>query len=417
MTDRVRAQYEAYPYPARDPRDEARRLIVGSPSQLREIEHYVFAGRLPTERPFRALVAGGGTGDGLIMLAQQLVDAGVDAKVTYVDVSTAARAVAEARAAARGLHGIRFLTGSLLELATIAPGPYHYIDCCGVLHHLDDPAAGLRALAAELAPAGGIGLMVYGALGRTGVYATQAMLRRIAPPAADGGPSEPERLRLARRLVGQLPPTNWLRRNLFVADHLRGGDAGLYDLLLHGADRAFEVAELAAMVDAAGLAVAAFIEPARYQPASYLSDPALLDRVATLDRLEQAAFAERLAGNMKTHVAYLVPKGRVESAVARPDGPDAVPEFRELDGATVARGLVPGKPLVANEGGITFRFPLPRLAAAIAARIDGRHTLGDIHAALHAEVDRDLDWPAFKARFDEFYAAFNGLNHLLIRRP
>ena len=43
MTDatdrRLAAQYEAYPYPARDPRDEAKRLVVGSPSHLREIDH------------------------------------------------------------------------------------------------------------------------------------------------------------------------------------------------------------------------------------------------------------------------------------------------------------------------------------------------------------------------------------------
>ena len=45
MTDRVRDQYEAYPYPPRDPRDEAKRLIEGSPSHLLEINHYVFAGR------------------------------------------------------------------------------------------------------------------------------------------------------------------------------------------------------------------------------------------------------------------------------------------------------------------------------------------------------------------------------------
>ena len=36
----VRAQYEAYPYPARDPGDEAQRLITGSPSHLLEIEHF-----------------------------------------------------------------------------------------------------------------------------------------------------------------------------------------------------------------------------------------------------------------------------------------------------------------------------------------------------------------------------------------
>src|ERR1700712_3955579 len=66
------AQYEAYPYPARDPADEARRLIIGSPSHLREIDHWVFGAARPRSRPLRALVAGGGTGDGAIMLAQHL---------------------------------------------------------------------------------------------------------------------------------------------------------------------------------------------------------------------------------------------------------------------------------------------------------------------------------------------------------
>ena len=43
--DAVHAQYEAYPYPVRDPADEARRLITGSPSHIDELNHYVFGGR------------------------------------------------------------------------------------------------------------------------------------------------------------------------------------------------------------------------------------------------------------------------------------------------------------------------------------------------------------------------------------
>ena len=79
----VHAQYESYPYPARDPADEAKRLITGSPSHLLEISHYLHGGALDLSKPFRALVAGGGTGDATIMLAQQLVDAGAaDATVT-----------------------------------------------------------------------------------------------------------------------------------------------------------------------------------------------------------------------------------------------------------------------------------------------------------------------------------------------
>ena len=66
----VKAQYEAFPYPARDPADEAKRLITGSPSHVLEIDHFLFQGRRDWTKPLRALIAGGGTGDGLIQLAQ-----------------------------------------------------------------------------------------------------------------------------------------------------------------------------------------------------------------------------------------------------------------------------------------------------------------------------------------------------------
>ena len=48
------AQYEAFPYPRRDLRDEARRLVVGSPGHLREIDYWVFGGRRAASRPLRA---------------------------------------------------------------------------------------------------------------------------------------------------------------------------------------------------------------------------------------------------------------------------------------------------------------------------------------------------------------------------
>ena len=59
MSDPLRAQYEAYPYPARDPADERKRLVAGAPSHILEIDHYLFAGRRDFARPFRALFAGG----------------------------------------------------------------------------------------------------------------------------------------------------------------------------------------------------------------------------------------------------------------------------------------------------------------------------------------------------------------------
>jgi len=410
VPDPVREQYEGFPYPPRDPREEAKRLIEGSPSHILEIDHYLFAGGRDFTRPLRALIAGGGTGDGTIMLAQQLQDRRCPAEIIHPDLSTAARRVAEERARARGLTTIRFVTGSLLDLPELGLGTFDYIDCCGVLHHLPDPAAGLARLVEALADDGGMGLMLYGAIGRAGVYDVQKMLRLVAPAERE---SDAVRLDLARRLLDQLPATNRFVRNPAVGDHLSAGEAGIYDLLLHSRDRAFTVPEIMALLQTVGLRLVTFIEPWRYLPASYLADGALRRRIEALAPSDQAAFAELLAGNLKTHVFYAVRQGRGDS-VASPDRPEAVPLLRRDDGPRLAAGIKPGTRLTAHIDGIDIRFPLPRLAGPILARIDGRRSLAEIHAALD-EASR-LDWPGFKSEFDRLYSVFNGLNRMFIRK-
>jgi SAM-dependent methyltransferase len=410
MSDPVREQYELYPYPPRDPREEASRLIEGSPSHVLEVNHYVFAGRRDFTRPFRALFAGGGTGDGTIMLAQQLQDRRCPAEIVYVDLSAAARAIAEARARARDLRNIRFLSGSLLELPTMGLGSFDYIDCCGVLHHLPDPAAGLAALRAVLSHEGGLGLMVYGAFGRTGVYQMQEALRLLSAAEAPAA-----RLDVARRLLKHLPATNWLRRNSIVGDHLNAGDAGLYDLLLHSIDRAYTVPELVRTVEGAGLSIAALIEPWRYDPENFLADGALLKRIRAMDRWGRAALAELMTGNIKTHILYAVPAGRAAPAVARPDDMAMIPVLRDRPGATLAEGLKPGGALTVRADGIEAKLPLPRLAAPILAAIDGQRSIADIHSLLAAQDSR-LDRAAFAAEFGALFQAFNAVNKLFLRR-
>ncbi len=412
--DPVAAQYEAYPYPARDPAAEKTRLIVGSPSNLPELNHYLFAGRRDFGRPFRALVAGGGTGDAAIMLAQQLAEAsgpgGGAGEVVYLDLSAASRKTAEARAEVRGLRNISFHSGSLLDLPELDLGTFDYIDCCGVLHHLEDPPAGLAALTAVLAEDGGIGLMVYAPYGRNGVYPLQDMLRQLA-----GDLPLAERVGLAKRLIAGLPETNAFRRNPFLGDHRRG-DAELVDLLLHARDRAYTVSELAELVAGAGLAPIALIEPARYRPESYLAVPAVLKRLSEQGWLEQAAFAERLAGNVKKHVLYVAKTGTPETRIAVPEHPEAVPLLFDLEGPALARAVQRDLTLKAEFDGLALRFALPRLAPAILQRIDGCRTLGAIHDELRG-LDASLDWAAFLAQFRELFAALNGVNRMFLRRP
>src|SRR5215471_455683 len=406
--DDVRAQYEALPYPPRDPRDEAVRLITGTPSHILEVNHYLFAGRLNFNRPFRALVAGGGTGDACIMLAQQLVDRRCPAEVVYLDLSSASRQVCEARAKARGLRTVRFLTGSLLDLPNMGIGSFDYIDCTGVLHHLPDPSAGMKALASVLDPEGGIGVMLYGRYGRSGVYPLQEMLRTLAPPSM----AIEDRIAMAKRLIRFLPTTNQFRRNPYLNDHVTGGDAGLYDLLLHSIDRAFTVPEIAELASDAGLRVVAFLEPVRYEPATYMSDPVIARMASSLPLLERAAFAERLAGNLRTHIFYATRAGF--DTVARPEDTQSIPVLREMDAQKLAASLQPGAPLIANLDGFPWRAQLPALAPRIISQIDGRKTVAEIYTAMGAQGSLP-QWDDFYAQFEDLYVKLNGVNHLLLR--
>ena len=406
--DDVRAQYEALPYPARDPRDEAIRLITGTPSHILEINHYLFAGRLNFTRPFRALVAGGGTGDACIMLAQQLADRRCPAEVVYLDLSTASREICEARAKARGLRNIQFLTGSLLDLPTMNIGLFDYIDCTGVLHHLPDPTAGMKALSSVLLPEGGVGIMLYGQYGRSGVYPLQELLRTIAPPSM----ALEDRIAMAKRLIRFLPTTNLFRRNPYLNDHVTGGDAGLYDLLLHSCDQAYTVPQIGTLAADAGLRVVAFLEPVRYEPATYMSDPVIARQASSLPLLERAAFAERLSGNLRTHVFYATRAGF--DTVARPEDTSAIPVLRDMDAQKLAGGLQPGSPLVANLDGFPWRAQLPALAPRIISQFDGRKTVAEIYTSLGAQGGLP-QWEDFYAQFEDLYVKLNGGTHLLLR--
>ena len=413
MTDatdlRLAGQYEAYPYPKRDPREEAKRLVVGSPSHLREVDYWVFDASRPARLPLNALFAGGGTGDGTIMLAQQMSSLGRPGQVTWLDRSTNALAIARGRAEARGLGNIVWEQRSLLELPGSGLGPFDYIDCCGVLHHLPDPAAGLRALLSVLAPGGGMGLMVYAPHGRTGVYMMQEALRRLAPPEEP----PPQRLDVARRVMRHLPETQWLRYNRNFDDHVNGGDAGLYDLLLNPRDRAFTVPALNALLRDAGLRVSCWVEPIRYDPAPLLPDPKLRIRLEGMDVIERAALAEALAGNMAVHIVYCV---RDDAPTQRPDplADTAVPVCREITGDTLARGIQPDGTMPVDLDGLRIPIALPPLASAILPLIDGRRCVGEISGVL---TGRGTKPEMFAKAWRQTFAALERINRLLLAAP
>ena len=362
----VREHYEVFPYPARDPAEERHRLITGSPSHPLEMDHILWGGQRDWNRPLRILVAGGGTGDGLIQLAQTLTDAGRAYDITYLDLSTASRAVAEARAQMRGLGNITFHTASLLEAAEY--GRFDYIDCCGVLHHLPDPPAGFRALRAALAPGGGLGFMVYAPYGRSGVYPLQeafAALFQGLPPG--------ERLIRARQIVADLPEGHPFRANRNLSDHLTS-EAGFYDLLLHAQDRAYDVPQLLEVLAETGWQLAGFATPALYDLSRLTEVPEGMDPVTRM------TLAEKLRGTIRVHTGYAVAQGS-PAAKASPATRALVPHLRGAPAARLAQLVAQGHAIPVTLGGRPEPVTLPRAAAPLLAAIDGRRSLGQIAQA------------------------------------
>ena len=178
--------YSGTPYPPRDPNLEVPGVITyqkhEDPNMIRAT---IFGGKtLPV--PFRALIAGGGTGDATIALAIGLAKINHQSTILHVDLSEASLDVAKqrlrkhAKLLRRSSVRILFLKASISNLpGRDLGGKFHYINNIGVLHHMPRPQEGLKILSGLLHEHGGLNFMVYGSIGRTGVYHVRKMARIV----------------------------------------------------------------------------------------------------------------------------------------------------------------------------------------------------------------------------------------------
>ena len=170
--------YEHFPYPPRDPGHERTKLRETGLDNLERISHFCFNGQFDIKKSTRILVAGGGTGDSCIYLAEQLKAS--DAIVTYLDISSESMKIAKQRAAIRKLSNIEWIEGDILEVESLTSDRFDYISCTGVLHHLADPLTGLKRLKSVLKPNGVLGVMLYAKYGRQPVYIMQVLMKTLS---------------------------------------------------------------------------------------------------------------------------------------------------------------------------------------------------------------------------------------------
>lgn len=416
--DPVRDQYEAYPYPLRDPQDELIRLLVRGPEFLPQINHFVFGGRQPFGPGSRILVAGGGTGDETVFFAEQLRDRG--GTVAYLDQSEASMAVAKQRVAMRGLTNVEFHWGRIEEVSREALGSFDYIQSIGVLHHIADPAFGLQRLAALLRPEGGMGILLYAPHGRRGNYQLQDLAKLLFAPDQP----LPSRVDEMISVVSSLPPDHpFFRgadRNATIGMIKRDPNE-LVDMVLHARDRAFTVGEIYDFLGAAGLNLIEFIPFSVYEqqtstytlfydPLSYVTEPALVARVAQLSRRKRQEAAELIHGKMDLHCFYA---GRTGGEEARLEAIGMVPFFLPQ---AKCFSLGENELVMTDYAAKRFALQVTPAQRALFALIDDNRTVSQILGEAHENLAQaGIQVDDLGKQLTDLYTTLRGFNWIALR--
>jgi len=286
MSETVRRHYELYPYPQYPLLASVRRCDTYA-SNLSAIWSR-FNGELPGTSARRILIAGCGS-----FAPYPFGIANPATEITALDLSTRSLRRARLHCLLHGVRGVEFCAGDLCDPATLT-GEYGLIDAYGVLHHLVDPAAGLRALAARLAPGGIMRVMVYSSYTRREEESIRRALRLLKIKGVDE----------VRSLIARSAPESRLRR-FSDASHEVSQRSGLADALLHPQVRTYRIEPFMDLVQQSSL------EPLLFAHRQALKD--VHQEVVRIKRMEQG---RRSPGNF---VLYL---GR-QTKGAAPDEDEA----------------------------------------------------------------------------------------------
>jgi len=392
VTAAVRKQYEAYSYP---PPIEDAGEFLRQWGPLTCDPRFAGIQLWPEGRPrqdLRILCAGCGSSQAPLIALNN-----PDCSVVGIDLSEASLAHSNRHRDRHNLANLELRRMSLLDVGELHRA-FDLIICTGVLHHLPDPDAGLRALADVLDPLGSMAIMLYGKSGRAGVYLIQDVLRRLgAGPNAEG-------LRMARELLKFVPSNHPLISTTGKLPHDLADDAGIVDMLLHPQDRAYSVPEIIEFVEAAGLIFFGWNDNAPYCADRYLRGE-MLERVLALPAAEQWAVVDNLAALNSRH-DFFARKPQSARFLTRFDTDDYlsyVPLVRAgVKLAGEANALILTRP--SPDGDISI--PISRSEALLLEQADGKKSISE----LRFEPDQRTDFA--RAVFERMWRS----GHLLFSR-
>jgi 2-polyprenyl-3-methyl-5-hydroxy-6-metoxy-1,4-benzoquinol methylase len=391
--DEVQAFYDAHPYPP-PVKDLNRYRRRWQDEGRRRADYHLHWPDRAYREEMTVLVAGCGTSQAAKHALRQPA-----ARVVGIDASSTS--VRHTEALKRKYHLTNLELCQLpVERAGELERRFDKIVCTGVLHHLPDPDAGLRALREALEPDGAMHLMVYAPYGRAGIYMLQEYCRRLGI-----GHTEEEIQDLAATLMA-LPHGHPLARLLGESPDFRRKDA-LADALLHPQDRAYSVPQLFDFIRRGGVVFGRWLRQAPYlSQCGAISETPHAPRMNRLSAEEQYAAVELLRGTMVRH----------SFVVYRNDRPGASKPIRFEDECwqdyapirlpttiSVQERLPPGAAAVLINQSHTYTdlyLPIDKEEKQLFEAIDGNRTIADIVRNIWA---REQHWERARTFFERLW--------------
>ncbi len=265
-----------------------------------------------------------------------------------------------------------------MERAAELGRTFKHVVCTGVLHHLPDPDAGLRALRDVLEPTGAVNLMVYAPYGRAGVYMLQDYCRRLGIGRTD---VEIQDLAATLKALPQDHPIASLLRN--SPDF--ANTAGLADALLHPQDRSYSVPQLMDFLGRADLAFGRWVRQAPYLPwCGALASTPHTSKLVALTPEAQYAAVELFRGTMVRHSVVAYRRDRPPQRASVDFDSDAWLDYRPIrlpDTLAVRDRLPPGAVAVLINRNHTYTdlyLPIDARQERLLAAVDGERTVAEI---------------------------------------
>ncbi len=358
--DLVAQQYQKWTYP--EPIQNLEAWIAGNwqwfdPSHAHRV---LWPDRTP-RADLDILIAGCGTNQAAVFAYTNR-----GSKVVAVDVSQPSLDHQKFLKDKYSLKNLELRLLPIEELPTLGKD-FDLVVSTGVLHHMDEPKAGMKAIADVLRPDGVAAIMLYARYGRAGVELMQAVFRDL------GLRQDEQSLEMVKAAVAALGPTHPLRGYISIANDL-DFDAGVVDTFLHGRDRSYTVDDCLDLVQSAGLEFQDwFLRSSYYPPTLVESSNPFYAAVNQLAPEKMWATMERINTLNACHFFLAThadrPKASYRIDFSATNALDYVPLFRYRNGISGQEVFRPG-----------WQIRLDPTHLAFMQHLDGERSIREIAA-------------------------------------